>query len=138
MDYIYEKVAYLKGLAEGLGIEESTKEGKLLLHIIDALGDFADGLDELNERHDDLDEYVSYMDEDLADVEEEVFGDLDDDDYDEDYDDEDEDYDDLDYAEIECPNCHEIVYLDKELLSDEDETECPNCHKKLNTNMINE
>ena len=125
MDYIHEK-------AEGLGIEESTKEGKLLLHIIDALGDFADGLDELNERHDDLDEYVSYMDEDLADVEEEVFGDLDDEDYDEDYD-EDEDYDDLDYAEIECPNCHEIVYLDKELLSDEEEAECPNCHKKLNT-----
>ena len=42
MDYLYQRVSYLKGLAEGLGIDEESKEGKLLLHIIDALEDFAD------------------------------------------------------------------------------------------------
>ena len=36
---LLEKVAYLKGLAEGLGIDDSTKEGKVLKLIIDILDD---------------------------------------------------------------------------------------------------
>lgn len=102
MDYLYQKVSYLRGLAEGLGIEESTKEGKLLLHIVDTLEDFADAIE-------DLDEYVNYMDEDLADVEEEVY-DLFDEDYEyEDFDDE------CGCIEIECPDCDEdsIESLDR-------------------------
>lgn len=80
MDHLYQNVYYLKGLAEGLDIEESSKEGKLLLHMIDVLEDFADVIDEMNEKIDDVDEYVDYMDEDLSDVEEEVFGYYDDED----------------------------------------------------------
>ena len=34
---VSEKVAYLKGLAEGLGIKDSTNEGKLMLAVIDVL-----------------------------------------------------------------------------------------------------
>ena len=34
-----EKVAYLKGLAEGMEIDKETKEGKLLNVIIDILED---------------------------------------------------------------------------------------------------
>ena len=34
---VTEKVAYLKGLAEGLGIEEDSKEGKLLKAVMDGL-----------------------------------------------------------------------------------------------------
>ena len=41
--------AYLKGLAEGLEIEESSKEGKLLLHKVDAIEDFADAINEIAE-----------------------------------------------------------------------------------------
>lgn len=36
-----ESVSYLKGLAEGLGIDDSTKEGKLLSAIVDVLDDMA-------------------------------------------------------------------------------------------------
>ena len=36
---ICEKVAYIKGLAEGLALDDSTKEGKVLAAIIDVLGD---------------------------------------------------------------------------------------------------
>ena len=32
---ICEKIAYVKGLAEGLGVDDSTKEGKVLNAIID-------------------------------------------------------------------------------------------------------
>ena len=34
---VSEKVAYLKGLADGLGIKDSTNEGKLMLAVIDVL-----------------------------------------------------------------------------------------------------
>lgn len=134
MDYLYEKVSYLKGLAEGLNIDDSTKEGKLLLHMLSALEDFADAMDELYERQEDLEEYVGCMDEDLADVEEEVFSDYEDDD-DDDYEMFDDDDTDFDYVEIECPNCHEEIYLDKELMNDECEIECPNCHENIITEI---
>ena len=38
---VTEKVAYLKGLAEGLGIQEDSKEGKLLKTVMDVLADLA-------------------------------------------------------------------------------------------------
>ncbi len=38
---ITEKVAYLKGLAEGLGLDAQTKEGKILQTVIDVLDDMA-------------------------------------------------------------------------------------------------
>ena len=36
---VTEKVSYLKGLAEGLGIDESEKNGKMIKAIIDVLED---------------------------------------------------------------------------------------------------
>ena len=39
---ISEKVAYLKGLAEGLALDTDTKEGKLIAAIIDVLDDMAE------------------------------------------------------------------------------------------------
>ena len=39
---ISEKVAYLKGLAEGLKLDEETKEGKLIAAIIDVLDAMAE------------------------------------------------------------------------------------------------
>ena len=44
MDFLLQKVSYLQGLAEGLGVDESSKEGKLLVKIIDTLEEFADVL----------------------------------------------------------------------------------------------
>ena len=38
---ILEKVAYMKGLAEGLGLDGQTKEGKLLTVMMDILDDMA-------------------------------------------------------------------------------------------------
>lgn len=105
MNYLTEKVAYLKGLAEGLGIEENSKEGKLLLHIVDALEEFADVLDETIDNQIELEEYVNFMDEDLADLEEDIYG-IDDEEY---YDEDDFDFDDFDfedYCDDEDCCCH--------------------------------
>lgn len=93
MEHLYQKVSYLRGLAEGLEIDKNSKEGKLLLHIVEALEDFAYAINELYENYEDLERYVDYIDEDLTDVENELF-DFDDyyeDDYEDDYD----DYDDF-------------------------------------------
>ena len=44
MKYLYEEVAYLKGLAEGLNISKETNEGKIIHKIIDVLESFADSI----------------------------------------------------------------------------------------------
>ena len=40
---IGEKVAYLKGLAEGMAVDSETKEGKLFAGILDVLSDIENG-----------------------------------------------------------------------------------------------
>ena len=57
MSYISEKVAYLDGLAEGLGIEDD-KQGKLLRGIIEALGAIAEELEDQDEAMNDLSDCV--------------------------------------------------------------------------------
>ncbi|MBS3995442.1 MAG: hypothetical protein KGZ33_06570 [Alkaliphilus sp.] len=129
MNNLYQRVAYLRGMADGMNIGEESKEGKLLLNLLDVLEDFADAISDINDDVKDLDEYVETLDEDLADVEDELFGELDDDDDD---DDDEEVIDDIDFVEIECPSCGEVIYLDEDLVDDEEnEVICPNCHEKL-------
>lgn len=130
MEFLYEKVAYLKGLADGLEIEETTKEGRLLINIIDALEDFADAIVELNEDTEEMAEYVEAMDEDLTNLEDDF--------YEEDDDDEDDD-EDIDFVEVECPNCHEDVYIDEDLLYEDDiDVVCPRCHEVVDFDEIDD
>ena len=42
MSELKEKVVFLQGLAEGMEIEEASKEGKLLKSILEVLADMAD------------------------------------------------------------------------------------------------
>lgn len=124
MKYLYERVSYLRGLADGLQIDEDTKEGKLFLQIVDVMEEFSDAINELAEAHDELDEYVECIDEDLAEVEEEVFDDYYYDDY---------DYDEgEDFIEVECPNCEHTVFVEEEVIEDNDtDIICPNCHEPI-------
>ena len=80
-----EKVAYLKGLLEGLNPDASKPETKLLSAIIDALDEFAQEIAELQENADRTDDYLDELDHDLGELEEEVY-DIDDDEYDDDED----------------------------------------------------
>ena len=76
---VENKVNYLKGLAEGLQIDESTKEGKLLLAIIDVLDEIAFEMDDLDEEIVQLGDYVEELDTDLLEVEEYLYDDDDED-----------------------------------------------------------
>lgn len=125
MEYLYERVSYLRGLAEGLKVDESTDQGKLVTKIIDVLSDFADAINELSDSQNELDEYVEAIDEDLSTVEDEVYGD-EDNEYGFD-----EDEDDYDYIEVECPHCKENVYLDEDLVESGEQVLCPNCHEVI-------
>jgi len=113
VSYLNERVSYLRGLAEGLGME-GTKEEKIINAIIDTLEEFADAYNELENSYSDLKDYVDSIDDDLADVENELFD------------------DDEDYVEVECPNCHETVYVDDDIFEDDDgEIVCPNCNETI-------
>lgn len=126
MENIREKVSYLKGLSDGLGINHETKEGKIILALIDLVDDMSLQLEDMDDRTSELEEYIEAIDEDLADVEEDIYEDDDEDC------DEDDDMDDEGFIEVECPHCREVVYLDEEMFQDEDEEIlCPNCGEPI-------
>lgn len=72
---VTEKVAYLKGLAEGLGIEEDSKEGKLLKAVMDVLADLAVSVEDLEDYTAELTEQVDAIDEDLDALENDFYDD---------------------------------------------------------------
>ena len=118
---ISEKVAYLKGLAEGLNIDtDKSKEGKLINVMIGILEEIGLAIEDLEENSLALGEEIDVLSDDLADVEDIVF-----DDEDEDEDDEDEEFDD-DWFEVECPSCDEVLVVDEDAL-EEGYIKCPNC-----------
>ena len=127
---ITEKVAYLKGLAEGMELDTDKKEGKLLAAIIDVLDDMALEIEDLKDAQEELGDGLDAVSDDLEDVEDVVFGEDDEDDEDED----DYEYDELDEDEdcyaTTCPTCEETIYFDESVLEDGQVT-CPNCGEKL-------
>lgn len=121
---ILEKVAYLKGLAEGLGLDDSTKEGKILKVMIDVLDDMALEMQDLRDEQYEIEEGLDAVSDDLSDVESFIY-----EAFDEDEDEDDEDDDEPVY-ETTCPNCEEPIYFDEDILED-GSVECPNCGEKL-------
>ena len=121
---ISEKVAYLKGMAEGLNLDtEKSKEGKLISVMIGILEEIGLSIEDLEENTQALGEEIDVLSDDLSDVEDVVF------DEDEDEDEDDEDYDD-DWFEVECPTCEEPLVIDDKALAD-GMIQCPNCHDKF-------
>ena len=130
-----EKVAYLKGLAEGLGIDKETKEGRVLGAIMDILEDMAHDIEDLEENAWELGEAIDQVSDDLADIEDIVY-DVDDDDDDEDDEnccgcccDGDEDEEPTFY-EVTCPACENTITIDEDVLA-LGSIECPNCGETL-------
>lgn len=114
-----EKVAYLKGLCEGMKIDETTNEGKLLVSIIDTLDLIASEMNVIYDTEDELQAQIDEIDEDLSFVEDYLF------------DDEDDDFD-FDIEDISCPYCGEDIALDADLFNGEDDViTCPACGKEF-------
>lgn len=118
---ISEKVAYLKGLMEGMKLDESKDEIKLTQKIIEVLEDMALTVSDLEDSLDLVGEQVDAVDEDLDALESYV--------YDDDECDDDCCCDD-DVYEVKCPKCGNMIYVDGDIL-DEGEIDCPSCGEKL-------
>ena len=129
-----KKVAYLKGLMEGLKIDDSTNEGKILTLMADILDEMAATVEDIAEEVDETVELVDILDEDLGELEDEIYGDDDcccDDDCDCDYDDDDDyDLDDEELYECVCPNCGDTICLGENIIA-EGSIDCPNCGENL-------
>lgn len=124
-----EKVAYLKGLAEGMGLDKDEKYGKVFTTLVDILEDLAYGLEEEQENSLNIGDELDALSEDLADVEDYLFGEDDCDCCDDDDDDccccdDDEEY------SVVCPACGEELELDIEDL-ESTVIECPSCGETL-------
>lgn len=125
-----EKVAYLKGLAEGLNLDKDAKETKLFEAMFDILEDMALTVNDIDEDLAAVEELVDCIDEDLDELEDIIYDDECDcdcgcgcdDDFDCDCGDE--------LYEVECPSCGEAIYLDESMF-DEEYIECPECGEKL-------
>ena len=111
-----EKTAFLKGLAEGLDINRDSSEGKLLLAMIDVLGELAKDIEDLEANQAMLADTVDDIADDMAYLEDMCSG----------FADEDDEPDDLDDAcggdcsacsgcsgdvgyEVICPECSNSV-----------------------------
>lgn len=118
---ISEKVAYLKGLAEGLDLDTTkSKEAKLISVMIGILEEVGLSIEDLEDNTAALGEEIDAISEDLSDVEEIVY---------------DEDEDDCccgddDFFEVECPNCGAEIDIDEDIL-EEGTVECPACGEKF-------
>ena len=119
---ISEKVAYVKGLAEGLGVDKEEKTGKIISEMLAILSDVADKLDGVKDDCENLKQYVEEIDEDLEVLEDEVYGDgeccCDDD-----------DCDCCDGCIVTCPHCGVCLELEED--DDPEHLVCPNCEKEF-------
>lgn len=142
MSNISDRVSYVKGLAEGLALDTSTNEGKILSKILDVLADMAKENAELRKDFDELNEYVESIDDDLSEMEDALYGDEDEDEcecgcghchHDDDDDEEDEEKDDEDDRVVEyvCPHCGEEMTFEVDNFDFDEDYLCPNCHQQL-------
>lgn len=143
---ISEKVAYLKGLADGLDLDkEPSKEGKLIAKIIDILEEVGLAVEDLENEIEAVGAELDSVAEDVSDLETIVF-----DEYDEDDDELDfgpgsgcgsccSSVDELgdDFFEIACPSCGEDLVIDESVL-DAGEVTCPNCGDKFSLDLTDE
>ena len=128
------KAAYLQGLVDGLGVDESTKEGKIIKAmsaLLAEMGEALEGMDEdlsraydqINDLSDELEDLEADLYEEDEDGESE---DAEDEDTDGDDDAKDDDIASEPFYEVACPNCGETVYVSEDDL-DAGEANCAHC-----------
>ena len=137
---ITEKAAYIKGMLEGMELDSTKKETKIINALVDiidelalSLADAEDDIAALQDEVDDMEEHIDAVDGDLADVEEIVYDEFDDE-YDDDFDScegcggcDDDDFEDDGLYEIECPECGEVFTFDESAFDDDEPLTCPKC-----------
>lgn len=133
-----ERVAYLRGLCEGMKLNTETDEGKLISVIVDILEDMALEIADINENALDIGEELDAISDDLAAVEDYLCECDEDDDCcccgDDDCCDDDDCCcccsGDDEFYEVKCPQCGDEITVDDGVLG-LGAIDCPNCGAKL-------
>ena len=115
---ITEKVSYIRGLAEGLELDENRKEVKLIESIIDLLDDMALTISDLEEGFNNVNDQLDAVDEDLYNLEEDI------------YNFDNKDLNDELFCEVTCPKCNETICLSENMVL-KGKIDCPNCGEDL-------
>lgn len=124
MNSLISRVSYLNGLIEGLDINKSPKDGRVISEVVSILKDMAEEIQGIKDTTEDMENYLDAMDEDLDKLENDF--------YDEDCDDYEEDF-----IDVKCPQCGETVYVDSNLIEDKESITCPNCSNSINLERLN-
>jgi len=123
-----EKSAYLQGLAQGLDLDHTKPEGKVIGELLTLVSDMSGAIEVLEQECSRLQDYIEEIDADLGDVEELLFEEDDEDDFDEDCDcDGCCGCDDIEQRMLMCANCGETICYDETL--DPESLICPACGK---------
>lgn len=152
-----DKVSYLRGLMDGMELDYSTKEGKILKLMAEILDEMAVYVEDISDEVDEVVEIVDMLDNDLSEVEDflcdcECDCDCDDCDCDcdcdcecdcdEDIDDDedldiedfdDEDFDDEPMYECCCPSCGDSITISESIV-EKGKMNCPNCNTLIEFN----
>ena len=123
-----EKSAYLQGLAQGLNLDQTKPEGKLIGELLTLVSDMSGAIEALEQECVRLQDYIEEIEADLGDGEELLFDeDMDmDDEFDEDCDcDGCCGCDDTEQRMLMCANCGETICYDETL--DPQTLICPAC-----------
>lgn len=137
MSELSDKIAYAKGLFEGMNIDAATPEYKLTKAIMDALEAAQAEIEALHRLHGDLSDYVDVLDNDISDIEAIVYDDTDADDADAEECDDGEADDDCgceDEHDAECDDCGCEVggdNLDRRII----DRVCPSCGRKIDISL---
>ena len=127
-----KKAAYLQGLVDGLGVDESTKEGKIIRAMSQLLTEMTDAMEAMDEDLSRAYDQINDLSDELEDLEADLYEYEYEDDEDQDSDEENEDDandDDIasePFYEVACPNCGETVYVSEDDL-DAGEANCTHC-----------
>ena len=131
---IKSNASYIKGLAEGYEIGNDTKEGKVIIKMLELIEAMAERIEDLEAETVELRDYIEEVDEDLGLVEDDLYldGEENSENYDEEFEDDfDNDFegDDSGFDELVCPSCGEIICVDESLeIAD---VVCPACGEAL-------
>ena len=129
MSRLTDRISYLQGLAEGMKLNPDKDSHKLILGILEVLGEVGESFEALAESHGELSDYVESIDEDLADLEADLY-----DDEDEELAEEDEDQAFEGVIEYECPHCGASVEIDPDEVDFDEDALCPQAARNFSPN----
>ena len=124
------KAMYIKGLADGLGLDAASKEGKVIAALLELVNEMAGTIEEMQSKMRDLEEVLVGDEDEDEDDDDDGFCNGDCENCNENCDDSaDSDDDDDEYFEVVCPSCGDVINFDSSI--DPENLRCPNCGQKF-------